>query len=159
MNTPADSSACEFSPDDILTAEERRRFHDPDVMRRILDESKVIAVVGLSRDPAKPSHYVPAYLQQRGYRILPVNPNECTVLGERSVPDLAHLREPADLVVVFRPGAESLRVANEAIAAGIPRIWFQLNIPAGAGARAAEKAGLQVVMDACSMVEHRRLAG
>lgn len=153
----ADSNACEFSPDAILTAEERARFHDPAVMKTILGESRVVAVVGLSRDPAKPSHYVPAYLQGHGYRILPVNPNECTVLGERSVPDLAHLRERADLVLVFRPGAECLRVAREAAAAGIPRIWFQLNIPAGAGARAAAQAGMQVVMDACAMVEHRRL--
>ncbi len=128
-------------------------------MRRIFDEVNTIAVVGLSRDPAKPSHYVPAHLQQAGYRIIPVTPHDCTVLGERTWPDLASVPDRVDLVLVFRPGPECLKVAEQAIAAKVPRIWFQLHILAGEAARRAAAAGLEVVMDRCMMVEHRALAG
>lgn len=150
-----DPDACAVSPQEMLSPEERRRFQDPDTIRRMLSEVKVIAVVGLSRDPGKPSHYVPAYMQRAGYRVIPVTPHDCTVLGEQSRPDLAHVPDPIDLVLVFRPGSECLKVAEQAIAARAPRIWFQLHIPAGQGARRAEAAGLQVVADKCLMVEHR----
>lgn len=127
-------------------------------MRRLFDEVKSIAVVGLSRDPAKPSHYVSAYLQRAGYRIVPVTPHDCTVLGEQSVPDLMNLPGAVDMVLVFRPGPACLGVAEQAIAAGIPRIWFQLHIAAGEAARRAAAAGLTVVMDLCMMVEHRAMS-
>ena len=96
-----------------------------------------------------------AYLQQSGYRVIPVTPHECTVLGERAFPNLAGVPVPVDLALVFRPGPQCLGVAEQAIAARIPRIWFQLDIPAGEGARRAAAAGLEVVMDKCMMVEHR----
>jgi predicted CoA-binding protein len=159
MDNTAGDAACEFSPQAALSSEERRRFQDHATIRRLFDEVKSIAVVGLSRDPAKPSHYVSAYLQRAGYRIIPVTPHDCTVLGERSVPDLARLPGPVDLALVFRPGPACLGVADQAIAAGIQRIWFQLHIPAGEAARRAAAAGLTVVMDLCMMVEHRSNAG
>ncbi|MBP2648735.1 MAG: CoA-binding domain protein [Gemmatimonadetes bacterium] len=158
MTTEPEGTACEYSPHAALSPEERRGFQDPVTMRRMFGEVKTIAVVGLSRDPAKPGHYVPAYLQRAGYRIIPVNPHDCTVLGEQAYPDLASVPGRVDLALVFRPGPACLKVAEQAIAAGVPRIWFQLNIPAGEGARRAAAAGLEVVMDRCMMVEHRALA-
>ena len=138
-----------------LTADEWRRFGDPAVIGRVLQETKTIAVVGLSRDPAKPAHYVPAYLQGAGYRIIPVTPREGTILGERTWADLREVPEPVDLALVFRPGPLCLKVAEAAIEAGVPRIWFQLGIAAEAAARRADEAGLTVVLDHCAMVEHR----
>ena len=157
MDELVKSAACEFSPLATLSPEERRRFQDPERIRRVLAEGKTIAVVGLSRDPAKPSHYVPAYMQRAGYRILPVTPHAGTVLGEETWPDLVSAPVPVDLALVFRPGPECLKVAEQAITARVPRIWFQLHIPAGEGARRAEAAGLEVVADRCIMVEHQML--
>jgi predicted CoA-binding protein len=155
MPSEPERDACEYSPEAALSPGERRRFQDPVRILRVLSEVKVIAVVGLSRDPAKPSHYVPAYLQQAGYRIIPVSPHPGRVLGETIWPDLASVPVPVDLALVFRPGPQCLKVAEQAIAARVPRIWFQLHIPAGEGARRAEAAGLEVVADRCMMVEHR----
>ena len=159
MTSHPDDAACAYDPLSTLSPEERRRFQDPAVIHRMLDEVQTIAVVGMSRDPVKPGHYVSAYMQRAGYRVIPVTPHECVVLGERAYPDLARVPVPVDLAVVFRPGPECLGVAEQAIAAGVPRIWFQLHIPAGQGARRADAAGLQVVADSCIMVEHRALAG
>ncbi len=159
MDQSPDSAACEYNPQAALSPDERRRFQDPEKIRRIFTDVKTIAVVGLSRDPAKPSHYVPAHMQRAGYRIIPVTPHAGTVLGERTWPDLSGVPVPVDLVLVFRPGPQCLKVAEQAIAAGVPRIWFQLHIPAGEGARLAEAAGLQVVADRCMMVEHRAVVG
>ena len=159
MDESPDSAACEFSPLAALSPEERRRFQDPERILLIFAEVKTIAVVGLSRDPAKPSHYVPAHMQSAGYRIIPVTPHAGTVLGETTWPDLASVPVPVDLALVFRPGPQCLKVAEQAIAVRVPRIWFQLHIAAGEGARQAEAAGLQVVADRCMMVEHRAVAG
>src|SRR5262245_29553142 len=104
MTMPPDDAACAYDPQAALSPEERRRFQDPAVIRRMLDEVKSIAVVGLSRDFRKPSHYVSAYLQKAGYRIMPVTPHECVVLGESAVPSLSRLPVPADLALIFRPG-------------------------------------------------------
>jgi len=158
MSSDPEGAACEYSPQAALSDEERRRFQDPATIRRMFEEVRTIAVVGLSRDPAKPSHYVPAHMQRAGYRIIPVTPHLGTVLGETTSPDLASVPVSMDLVLVFRPGPECLRVAEQAIAAGVPRIWFQLHIPAGEGARRAAAAGLEVVVDRCMMVEHREVA-
>jgi predicted CoA-binding protein len=159
MTSQADDAACEFSPQAALSSEERRRYTDVRVIERILAETKTIAVVGLSRDPVKPSHYVPAYMQRAGYRVIPVTPHAGTILGEVSFPALASLPGPVDLVLVFRPGPECLSVAEQAIAIGAPRIWFQLHIQCGEGARKAAAAGVQVVADRCIMVEHKAIAG
>jgi len=157
MSNQQEDGACAYDPQAALSGEERRRFQDPATIRRMFDEVKTIAVVGLSRDARKPSHYVSAHMQQAGYRVIPVTPHECTVLGERAFPSLASIPVPVDLALVFRPGPQCLDVAEQAIAAGVPRIWFQLDIPAGAAARRAAAAGLEVVMDKCMMVEHRAL--
>lgn len=151
-----DGEACPVGWRPELTADEQRRFGDPETIRRVLEEVKTIAVVGMSRDPAKPAHYVPAYLQRAGYRVIPVTPREGPILGEPTWPGLLDVPEKVDLALVFRPGPLCLPVAEAAIEAGIPRIWFQLGIPAEAAARRADEAGLTVVLDHCAMVEHRR---
>jgi len=158
MGSEQGDGACGFDPQAVLSAEERRHFQDPATIRRMFEEVKTIAVVGLSRDPRKPSHYVSAHMQRAGYRVIPVTPHECTVLGEPAVANLASIPVPVDLALVFRPGPQCLGVAEQAIAAGVPRIWFQLDIPAGEAARRAAAAGLEVVIDKCMMVEHRALA-
>jgi len=151
--------ACDIALNTDLTPEERRRFQDPATIMRLLRTSRTIAIVGLSSDPQKASSFVATYLQKAGYRIIPVTPRPGVILGEPTAPDLASLPVPADLVVVFRPGHECPDVARQAIAAGIPAIWFQLRIRAQPAAEQAAAAGLTVVLDRCIKMEHGRYAG
>lgn len=151
--------ACDITLNTNLTAEERRRFQDPGSITRLLHQSRTIAIVGLSSDPQKASSFAATYLQKAGYRIIPVTPRRGVILGETTVPDLASLPGPVDLVVVFRPGHECLAVAEQAIAAGVPAIWFQLRIEAREAAERAAAAGLTVVLDKCVKMEHGRFAG
>lgn len=151
--------ACDITLNTELTPDERRRFQDPATIRRLLGNSRTIAIVGLSTDPQKASSFVATYLQKAGYRIIPVTPRAGKILGETTVPDLGSLPVPVDLAVVFRPGPACLEVATQAIAAGIPAIWFQLRIPAREAAERAAAAGLTVVLDKCIKMEHGRFAG
>lgn len=156
---PEPGVGCEITLNTTLTAEERWRFQNPATIRRVLDASKTIAVVGLSSERQKASHFVATYLQRAGYRIIPVNPRGGSVLGETVYPDLASVPMPLDLAVVFRRGQETIRVADQAIAAGVPRIWFQLRIPAMEAAERASAAGMEVVIDKCIKMEHGRFGG
>src|SRR5262249_5724652 len=124
--TPDRGPACDITLNTQLTAQERARFQDPSRIRRVLRETRTIAVVGLSNERQKASHFVATYLQRAGYRVIPVNPRGGTVLGETVYPNLASVPVPLDLVVVFRRGQETVRTAEQAIAARVPRIWFQL---------------------------------
>ena len=128
-------------------------------IKKILAESKVIAVVGCSRDPAKPAHYVPAYLQAHGYRIIPVNPGADEILGEKAVKSLADIHEAVDLVDVFRPSPNCLAVAQDALK--MPHkpkdFWMQLGIRNEAARKLLEANGVTVVEDRCTMAEHARL--
>ena len=153
-----DPGACELPRPLTLSAEEQHRFQDPGHIDRLLAAVQRIAVVGLSRRPERPAHYVPAYLQQAGYSVIPVTPHAGPILGLQTVPDLLSLPGPVDLALVFRPGAHCVGVAEQAVAAGIPRLWFQLHIEALDAARLASAHGLEVVLDRCMMVEHRRRA-
>jgi predicted CoA-binding protein len=131
---------------------------EDDVLRRVFERTRTIAVVGLSSDPGRPSHRVAAYLQRAGYRIVPVNPNETEVLGEPAHPSLADVPDRVDLVDVFRRPEFTPDVARSAVEIGADVLWLQLGI-ANEDARAiATAGGLAVIMDACLMVEHRRLA-
>ena len=114
-----------------------------------------IAVIGLSDDPAKPSHYVSAYMQRAGYRILPVNPGLTEVLGEPAYASLADLPFKPDLVNVFRLPRFIPAVVDEMIALGLPALWVQQGLLHVEAAARAEAAGIRVVMDRCLMVEHR----
>jgi predicted CoA-binding protein len=129
-------------------------------IEQILASTRTIGVVGLSSEPAKAGHYVPAYLQRHGYRIFPVNPNlSGEALGEAVYPDLASVPEPLDLVLIFRRSEAVPPFVDQAIAIGAKAVWMQLGIAHPAAAERARSAGLQVVMDSCMMVEHRRRYG
>ncbi|HEY0969326.1 MAG TPA: CoA-binding protein [Opitutaceae bacterium] len=133
-------------------------MNDPD-LKRILTTAKTIAVVGCSADPTKASHEVAAYLQAQGYRIIPVNPRGGIILGEPVYPDLASIPFPVDLVDVFRPPSDCPEVARQAVAIGAKTLWLQLGIVSDEAADIARGGGLAVVMDRCTLIEHRRLVG
>lgn len=127
-----------------------------DTIHSILDGAKTIAVVGLSADKRRAGYYVPAYLQQQGYRIIPVNPHLKEALGEKAYADLPAVTEPVDLVLLFRRSEAIPPFVEQAIRIGAKAIWMQSGIVNEAAAAEARRAGLQVVMDACMLVEHRR---
>ena len=128
-------------------------------LRRILAQSKTIAVVGLSANWYRPSYFAAKYLQEHGYRIVPVNPSYPEVLGERSYPNVAAIPEPVDVVDGFRKAAEMPALAREAVAKGAKVLWMQLGIRNEEAARIATDAGLDVVMDRCMKIEHARILG
>jgi len=123
---------------------------------RILDECRTIAVVGLSSSSWRPSHGVAAYMQRAGYRIIPVNPNETEVLGEKSYASLTELTDKIDLVDVFRRSDEAGAVVDQAITVGAKAVWLQEGVIDEAAAQRALNAGLLVVMDRCWLKEHAR---
>jgi uncharacterized protein len=131
-------------------------INDPKVIERILDECRVIAVVGLSSDSSRPSHGVARFMQQRGYRIIPVNPNESQVLGEKSYPTLTDIPERFDLVDIFRRSEQAGSHVEEAIRLGAKAVWMQEGVIDEAAAERALKAGMMVVMDRCLMKESLR---
>jgi predicted CoA-binding protein len=133
-------------------------FSDPDVIRQLLTTARTIAIVGISPRPDRPSHQVATYLQRHRYRVVPVNPSIDEVLGERCFPTLHAIGEPVDLVDVFRNPAECPAIAAQAVAAGARAIWLQLGVVSLEAARIATDAGITVVMDRCTRIEHGRLA-
>jgi len=127
-----------------------------ELVERILEETETIAVVGMSSRRSRAGYYVPAYLQRQGYRIIPVNPYEEEILGEKVYPELEAVPEPVDLVLLFRRSDQVPPHVEEAIAIGADAVWMQSGIINEAAAQKARAAGLDVVMDRCMMVEHRR---
>jgi hypothetical protein len=121
----------------------------------MLANSKTIAVIGLSENPGKPSHYVSEYMQQHGYKIYPVNPALPEVLGEKSSPTLTDLPVKPEIVNVFRLPKFIPAIVEEMIALGLKNLWVQQGIVNLEAATRAESAGIHVVMDRCIMVEHR----
>ena len=131
-------------------------INSTETIRRILDECRTIAVVGLSSDPSRASNSVSGYMRRQGYRVIPVNPNETSVFGEKSYPDLSAVPEKVDLVDVFRRSDEAGKAVAEAIAVGAKAVWLQEGVIDSAAAQRAEDAGLMVVMDRCWLKEHIR---
>lgn len=129
-----------------------------DVMRRIFDESQTIAVVGASPDPDRAGNYIPAYLQERGYRIIPVNPTCEEVLGVKCFDSLEDIPEPVDCVEVFRRPEYTPEIARQAVAIGAKALWLQLGIINDDAKRIADEGGLLFVQDECMGPQHRRLA-
>jgi predicted CoA-binding protein len=127
-----------------------------DAVAEILRGPKTIAVVGLSSNPMRASHGVAEYLKSAGYRIIPVNPNETEVLGEKAYARLEDVPEPVDIVDVFRRAEELPAVAESAIGIRAKVLWMQLGIENAEAAEKARAAGLVVVEDSCLMVEHKR---
>jgi predicted CoA-binding protein len=126
-------------------------------LARIFAETRAIAVVGASGDPAKPAHRIPRYLQRQGYRILPVNPRGGELLDEPAARSLPEVEGPVDVVEVFRPAAEAPQIARDAVAVGAKVLWLQLGIESEEAREIAEAAGLTVVMDRCMGEAHGEL--
>ncbi len=124
---------------------------------RILTEAKTIVVVGASKNPEKDAYKIPKYLQDQGYRIIPVNPTADVILGERAYKSLSDVKEPYDIVDIFRPSEDVPPIVDEAVRGPAKVIWMQLGITNDAAARKAEAAGKIVVQNACMMIAHRRL--
>ena len=124
----------------------------------ILHSCRTIAVVGLSSKRFRPSFGVAEYLNRSGYRIIPVNPHETEVLGERCYPDLESIPEPVDLVDIFRRSEHVPEIVEAAIRKGAKAVWMQEGVVHERAARRAEDAGLAVVMDRCILKDHRRMA-
>jgi uncharacterized protein len=126
---------------------------------RILRTYRTIAMVGLSANPFRPSHFAAIYMLAEGYNIIPVNPNEREVLGRRSYPSLREVPEPVEIVDIFRDPAAVPPIVEDAIAIGAKVVWMQLGVINEAAAQRAHAAGLEVVMDACVKIEHARFFG
>jgi predicted CoA-binding protein len=132
---------------------------DIETLRRILATTRVIAVVGLSAEWHRPSHFAAKYMQEHGYRIVPVNPKYDEILGERCYRSLEDIREEIDMVDVFRRTADVLPIARAAIAIGAKVLWQQLGVVNEEADRLAREHGLDSVMDRCVKIEHARLFG
>ncbi len=135
------------------------RYQDPHVIRDLLQTAHTVAIVGLSANPLRPSNFVGFYLQRHGYRIVPVNPNETEVLGERSYPSLLDIPFPVDIVDVFRTPSAVPAIAVDAVEIRARALWLQFGVISAEGAAIALEGGLQVVMDRCMKVEHARHMG
>jgi predicted CoA-binding protein len=131
-------------------------FSDPNQITELLRTVKNIAVVGLTSNPMRPSNSVSEYMQSQGYRIIPVNPNEREVLGEKAYATLADVPEKIDLVNVFRRPEFVADIVQQTIALKVPAIWLQEGVIDERAAQAARDAGLVVIMDRCILKEHRR---
>jgi predicted CoA-binding protein len=126
-------------------------------MNRLLQETKTIAVVGLSDKPIRPSYGVAQYMQNHGYKIIPVNPSCSEILGEKCYPDLKSIPFPIDMVNVFRKSEDCLPIAIEVVAIGAKSLWLQLGIINAEALAYAQEHDLSVIMDKCLKIEHMRL--
>jgi predicted CoA-binding protein len=135
------------------------RYQDPLTIQRLLYDARTIAIVGLSANPLRASNFVGFYLKRHGYRVIPVNPRETEILGEKSYPSLTDVPERVDLVDVFRAPDALPAIAQEAVSIAAGGLWCQFGVINEEGARIAEEGGLAVVVDRCLKVEHARYAG
>ncbi len=132
---------------------------DIPTLRRILAECRTVAVVGLSASWHRPSNFAAKYMQEHGFRVIPVNPMYQEVLGERCYPSLRDVPETIDMVDCFRASGEIPAIAADAIGIGAKVLWMQIGVIHVEAARVAREAGLEVVMDRCVKIEHARLCG
>ncbi len=128
-----------------------------DKEQEIFEDSKVIAVVGLSANPERPSHRVAEYLKGNGYTIIPVNPSIESTLDEKSYPDLSSIPVKVDVVDIFRKPDDVLPIVEEAVKIGARTVWMQEGVVNEEAAEYARNAGLRVVMDRCMLKEHQRI--
>jgi predicted CoA-binding protein len=131
-------------------------INSSEAIKKILDDCRTIAVVGLSSSPARASNGVAGYMKRQGYKIIPVNPKEEQVLGEKSYATLVDVPIKIDLVDIFRRSEEAGKVVDEAIKVGAKAVWLQEGVIDNAAAERAQEAGLLVVMDRCWLKEHAR---
>jgi predicted CoA-binding protein len=135
------------------------RYQDPLTIQRVLYNAKTIAIVGLSKNELRASYFVGYYLRRHGYRIIPVNPREPEILGEKSFQSLADVPVPVDIVNVFRAPDALPGIARGAVKIGAGNLWCQFGVINEEGARIAEAGGVSVIMDRCIKVEHARFVG
>ncbi len=135
------------------------RDQDERKIEATLLSARTVAIVGLSPDPLRASYFIGYYLKRHGYRIVPVNPKETEILGEKSYPSLKDIPFPVDVVDVFRRPDAVPAIAREAVAIGAKALWMQFNVISPEAAKIAEDAGLTVIMDRCMKVEHARHLG
>jgi len=135
------------------------RYQDPLTIQRVLHTAKTVAIVGLSSNRLRASHFVGFYLLRHGYRVIPVNPREKEVLGEPSRKSLTDITEPVDIVNVFRAPDAVPEIARDAVKIGAKTLWCQFNVISEEGARIADAGGMTVIMDRCIKVEHARFVG
>jgi predicted CoA-binding protein len=135
------------------------RYQDPLTIQRTLHNAKTIAIVGLSKNELRASYFVGYYLKRHGYRVIPVNPREAEVLGEKSWNTLLDVPVPVDVVNVFRAPEALPAIAAEAVKVGAGALWCQYTVINEEGARIAESGGVPVIMDRCIKVEHARYVG
>ena len=135
------------------------RYQDPLTIQRVLHNAKSIAIVGLSKNQLRASYFVGFYLRRHGYRVIPVNPREREIFGERSFNSLADVPVPVDVVNVFRAPEALPGIAKEAVGIGATSLWCQFSVINEEGGRIAEAGGLSVIMDRCIKVEHARYTG
>jgi uncharacterized protein len=134
-------------------------INSKETIRKILEECRTIAVVGLSSDPGRPSHGVASYMRRQGYNVIPVNPNETEVFGDKAYAALADVPNKVELVDIFRRSSEAGKAVDEAITVGAKAVWLQEGVIDAAAAQRAADAGLLVVMDRCWLKEHARWNG
>ena len=144
---------------DRSSAAEIRKYQDIVVIRSILVSARTIAIVGLSSNVLRPSNFVGFYLKRHGYRVVPVNPNEREVFGEKAYASLGEIPFAVDVVDVFRAPAVVPPIASDAVAIGAGALWMQFGVISSEAAQIAERGGLKVVMDRCMKVEHARNLG
>jgi predicted CoA-binding protein len=135
------------------------RYQDPLTIQRVLHNAKTIAIVGLSKSELRASYFVGYYLQRHGYRVIPVNPREAQILGEKSFPTLLDVPVPVDVVNVFRAPEALPAIAVDAVKIRAGTLWCQFSVINAEGGRIAEAGGMSVVMDRCLKVEHARYVG
>jgi uncharacterized protein len=136
-----------------------KQYQDPLTIQRALHGARTIAVVGLSNNHLRASYFVGFYLKRHGYRVIPVNPRETEILGEKSFARLSDVSVPIDIVNVFRAPEALPAIAREAVAIGAKNLWCQFSVINEEGARIAEAGGVSVIMDRCIKVEHARYDG
>lgn len=135
------------------------RYQDPLTIQRVLHNAKTIAIVGLSKNELRASYFVGYYLKRHGYRVIPVNPREPEILGEKSFATLLDVPERVDVVNVFRAPDALPAIAADAVKIRAGTLWCQFSVINAEGARIAEAGGVSVVMDRCIKVEHARYVG
>jgi len=146
--TPSDAPAFDLA-----------RFQDPLAIQRVLFNARTIAIVGLSNNPLRASYFVGYYLKRHGFHVIPVNPRETEILGEKSYKSLSDVPEPVDIVNVFRAPDALPGIAEDAVKIRAGSLWCQFGVINADGARIADDGGVPVVMDRCIKVEHARYAG
>jgi predicted CoA-binding protein len=146
--TPSDAAAFDLA-----------RFQDPLTIQRVLFNARTIAIVGLSNNPLRASYFVGYYLKRHGFHVIPVNPRETEILGEKSYKSLSDVPEPIDIVNVFRAPDALPGIAEDAVKIRAGSLWCQFGVINADGARIADGGGVPVIMDRCIKVEHARYAG